>query len=171
MTPRARSRLGIALASACGVAALAVAAFAPPRLRVVYNASDSVPVGWYRIEQAGALRAGDIVLTRLPAAAAALADQRGYLPANVPLLKRIGAVPPQHVCMRGGSVRIDGAPVAVALRADRWQRPLPRWPQCQRLAEGELFLLGTAHPASFDSRYYGPVPAADVIGRARRWRQ
>ncbi|MCD9026623.1 S26 family signal peptidase [Luteimonas sp. BDR2-5] len=170
MTPRARSRLGIALASACGVAALAIAAFATPRLRVVYNASDSVPVGWYRIERAGEPRPGDLVLTRLPADVAELADKRGYLPAHVPLLKRVGAVPPQHVCVRGGLVRIDGAPAAVALRADRWQRPLPQWPQCRRLADGELFLLSTAHPASFDSRYYGPVPAADVIGRARPWR-
>ncbi|TWT20311.1 S26 family signal peptidase [Luteimonas marina] len=171
MTPRARSRLGLALASAFGVAALAIAAFATPQLRIVYNASDSVPIGWYRVEPAAALRAGDLVLTRLPADAAALADQRGYLPATVPLLKRIGAVSPQHVCVRGGIVRIDGVPAAVALRADRWQRPLPQWPQCRRLADGELFLLSTAHPASFDSRYYGPVPAADVIGRARPWRQ
>lgn len=171
MTPRARSRLGLALVSACGVVALAWAAFAAPRLRVVYNVSASVPVGWYRIAPTHALRAGDIVLTRLPAEATALADRRGYLPSNVPLLKRVGAVAPQHVCVRGGIVRIDGAPAAVALHADRWQRPLPQWTQCRRLAEGELFLLSTAHPASFDSRYYGPVPTADVIGSARPWRQ
>lgn len=167
MTPRARTRLGIALASACGVAALAFAAFATPRLRLIYNASASEPIGWYRVAPVAVLRAGDLVLTRLPADAAALADRRGYLPSHVPLLKRVGAVAPQHVCVRGGVVRIDGAPVAVALRADRVQRPLPRWRQCRRLAEGELFLLSTAHPASFDSRYYGPVPAADAIGWAR----
>jgi len=167
MTPRTRSRLGIALASACGVAALAFAAFASPRLRLIYNASASEPVGWYRIAPAAALRAGDLVLMRLPADAAALADRRGYLPSRVPLLKRVGAVARQHVCVRGGVVRIDGVQVAVALRADRLQRPLPQWRQCRRLAEGELFLLSNVHPASFDSRYYGPVPLADVIGRAR----
>lgn len=171
MTPRTRCRLGLALASACGVAALAWAAFATPRLRVVYNASASVPVGWYRIEPAGALRPGDVVLTRLPAHIAMLADRRGYLPADVPLLKRIGAVSPQHVCVRGGRVRIDGVPIADVLPADRWGRPLPLWRQCGRLREGELFLLSTSHSASFDSRYYGPVPAADVIGRAQPLRR
>lgn len=171
MTPQPRSRLGLALASACGIAALAWAAFAAPRLRVVYNASASVPVGWYRIGAAHELRAGDIVLTHLPAAAAALADQRGYLPTHVPLLKRIGAIAPQQVCSRGGVIRINGVQVAVALRADRWRRPLPQWSQCRRLAEGELFLLSTKHPASFDSRYYGPVSAANVIGLAQPLRQ
>lgn len=170
MAPRSRWRLGLALASACGVAALAWAGFAMPRLRVVYNASDSVPIGWYRIEMVDELRVGDIVLARLPADTAALADQRGYLPAHVPLLKRIGAVPPQHVCVHSGTVRIDGVPVAVALGADRWQRPLPQWTQCRQLAEDELFVLSTTHPASFDSRYYGPVPAGNVIGRAQPWR-
>lgn len=167
MTPRARSRLGIALASACGIAALTFAVFASPRLHVIYNASDSVPIGWYRIEPATMLHGGDLVLTRLPAGVAALADERGYLPSRIPLLKRVGAVAPQHVCVCSDIVRIDGVPVAVALRADRWQRPLPQWRQCRRLVTGELFLLSTAHPASFDSRYYGPVPAADVLGKAQ----
>lgn len=171
MTPRMRRRLSLALASACGVAALAWAAFAAPQLRVVYNASASVPVGWYRVEPARELHAGDIVLMRLPARIAILADRRGYLPADVPLLKRIGAVPPQHVCVHGGTVRIDGAPVAAVLPVDRWGRLLPRWRTCRRLREGELFLLSTAHPASFDSRYYGPVLVADVIGRAQPLRQ
>jgi type IV secretory pathway protease TraF len=40
-----------------------------------------------------------IVLTTLPPDAAALAAQRGYLPARVPLLKRVGAVAPQEVCI------------------------------------------------------------------------
>ena len=40
-----------------------------------------------------------------------LAAQRGYLPTRVPLLKRVGAVAPQHVCIVAGQVRIDGVPV------------------------------------------------------------
>ena len=110
---------------------------------------------------------GSIVLTRLPADAAALAAQRGYLPARVPLLKRVGAIAPQEVCIAGSSVRIDGVPSAAALRADRLGRPLPSWRQCRRLRPGELFLLSRTNPASFDSRYFGPVSASAVIGIAR----
>jgi len=171
---RWRARCGLALLSAAGVAALAWASFASPRPRLVYNPSDSVAVGWYRIEaperRPDALPVGSIVLARLPAAAAALAAQRGYLPVGVPLLKRVSAVAPQRVCVVGREVRIDDVPVAAALRADRLRRPLRAWRGCRRLRAGELFLLSTLNPASFDSRYFGPINADDVLGIAHRLR-
>ncbi|GLT22200.1 MULTISPECIES: S26 family signal peptidase [Rhodocyclales] len=175
--PRSRLRARIVLAglSACGFAALAWAAFVQPLPRLIYNPSDSVAVGWYRVNPldpraaslSRSLSTGSIVLVPLPAEAAALAAQRGYLPMRVPLLKRVGAVAPQEVCIAGGSVRIDGVPAASVLRADRLGRPLPSWQQCRRLDPGELFLLSVTNPASFDSRYFGPVSASTVIGVAR----
>ncbi|HHG5007289.1 TPA: S26 family signal peptidase [Pseudomonas aeruginosa] len=174
--PRSRLRARIVLAgfAAVGLAALAWAAFVQPLPRLIYNPSDSVPVGWYRVQphdhRAASLprrlEVGSIVLTRLPADAAALAAQRGYLPAHVPLLKRVGAVAPQHVCIVARQVRIDGVPAAAALPVDRLGRPLPSWQHCRPLAEGELFLLSVTNPASFDSRYFGPVSASAVIGVA-----
>ena len=174
--PRARLRTRIVLAglSACGLAALGWASFAHPLPRLIYNPSDSVAVGWYRVDSldhgAGSLprplSVGSIVLTTLPPEAATLAAQRGYLPTRVPLLKRVGAMAPQEVCISGGSVRIDGVPSAAVLPADRWGRPLPSWQQCRQLQPGELFLLSVTNPASFDSRYFGPVSAAAVIGVA-----
>ncbi|HBP6008403.1 TPA: S26 family signal peptidase [Pseudomonas aeruginosa] len=174
--PRSRLRARIVLAgfTAVGLAALAWAAFVQPLPRLIYNPSDSVPIGWYRVQPLDhratslprLLSVGSIVLTRLPADVAALAAQRGYLPAHVPLLKRVGAVAPQQVCIVAGQVRIDGVPVATALPADRLGRPLPSWPHCRTLAEGELFLLSVTNPASFDSRYFGPVSASAVIGIA-----
>ncbi|MFA5676989.1 MAG: S26 family signal peptidase [Pseudomonas sp.] len=171
--PRSRLRVCIALAilSTCGLAALAWASFVQPAALIVYNPSDSVPVGWYRIKRADSpprpLSVGDIVLTRLPADVAALAAQRDYLPSHIPLLKRVGAVAPQHVCIVDSQVRIDGVPVAAVLPADRMGRSLPFWPQCGPLADGELFLLSTTNPASFDSRYFGPIQTSAVIGSAQ----
>ncbi len=175
--PRSRLRARIVLAglSACGLAALAWASFVHPLPRLTYNPSDSVAVGWYRVDPLDhrtsslprPLSVGSIVLVPLPAEAAALAAQRGYLPTRIPLLKRVGAVAPQEVCIADGKVRIDGVPSAAVLSADRWGRPLPSWPQCRRLRPGELFLLSATNPASFDSRYFGPVSAAAVIGVAR----
>ena len=163
---RLRARIVLASLSACGLAALAWAAFVQPLPRLVYNPSDSVPIGWYRIGSSDALHVGAIVLTTLPPDAAALAAQRRYLPAHVPLLKRVGAVAPQHVCVFDALVWIDGVPVAAVLPADRLGRPLPSWPHCRRLEAGELFLLSSTNPASFDSRYFGLVSASAVIGVA-----
>ncbi|GAO26429.1 plasmid conjugal transfer transmembrane protein [Alicycliphilus sp. B1] len=172
---RVRARLVLAGLSACGLAALAWASFVHPLPRLTYNPSDSVAVGWYRVDPLDRrtsspprrLEVGSIVLVPLPAEAAALAAQRSYLPTRIPLLKRVGAVAPQEVCVIGGSVRIDGVPSAAVLSADRWGRPLPSWSQCRRLRPGELFLLSVTNPASFDSRYFGPVSVAAVIGVAR----
>ncbi len=171
---RLRARLVLAGFAAVGLAALAWAAFVQPLPRLIYNLSDSVPVGWYRVDPilhragslARSLSVGSIVLTQLPADGAALAAQRGYLPTRVPLLKRVGAVAPQHVCIVAGQVRIDGVPVAAALPADRLGRPLPSLQLCRRLEPDELFLLSVTNPASFDSRYFGPVSASAVIGVA-----
>ena len=157
--------MGIGLAALCVPAALPVCG--QNLVLVVYNPSDSVPRGWYGIGPAGSLHADSIVLARLPAEAAALAAQRGYLPAGIPLLKRVGAVAPQRVCVDGTSVRIDGVPVAVARSADGRGRPLPIWQQCRSLSDGEMFLLSATNPASFDSRYFGPIAAAAVIGSAQ----
>lgn len=174
--PRSRLRARITLTgfAAAGLAALAWAAFVSPLPRLTYNPSDSVAVGWYRIEpfshRATSLRrplsVDNIVLVPLPTEAAALAAQRGYLPTRIPLLKRVGAVSPQEVCIAGGVVRIDGVPVTAVLPADRLGRPLPSWQQCRRLASGELFLLSVTNSASFDSRYFGPIAASTVIGLA-----
>ena len=129
-------------------------------------------VGWYRIEpfdprtasRPRPLSVDSIVLMPLPDSRHAGCAAR--LPADrVPLLN-VGAVAPQHVCIVAGQVRIDGVPVAAALPADRLGRPLPSLQLCRRLQPGELFLLSATNPASFDSRYFGPVSAFAVIGVA-----
>ncbi len=153
-----------------GAAALCVPAAVTMPVAIVYNESDSLPRGWYRVGRTGdadSLRVGSIVLARLPADAALLAAQRGYLPSSVPVLKRIAAVAPQSVCVWDRIVAIDGAMLATALERDGLHRPLPVWSQCRPLVANELFLLSNTNPASFDSRYFGPIIASNVLGIAR----
>lgn len=133
--------------------------------RLVYNASDSVPRGFYVI-RVQPLRVGDAILTRLPVSAARLAAERGYLPAGVPLIKPIAAGYGDHVCVRNGIVRINGRVVTFTRMHDREGRSLTAWSGCQLLAEHEWFLLGTEYAASFDSRYFGPVSRTAAYGVA-----
>jgi conjugative transfer signal peptidase TraF len=147
-----------------------VAAVAPavwrPDVRLVYNASASAPLGWYLIRPATTPTVGDYVLATLPTAAALLAAQRGYLPVGVPILKQVGAVAGQHVCVTSGALLVDGTLFGRLRPSDSRGRPLTGWPQCRRLAKGELMLLSTTNPASFDSRYFGPIFASAVRGKA-----
>lgn len=147
-----------------GLGLIGVSAVADPTPKLVWNASASAPIGLYRVVP-GAPERGALVLVRAPKSVAKLAAERAYLPLNVPLVKRVAALSGEEVCTFNEAIIIDGAVVARRLEADTAGRPLPWWNGCRKLAGGELFLLTDDHSGSFDSRYFGPVPAGNVIGR------
>ncbi|HSV82687.1 MAG TPA: conjugative transfer signal peptidase TraF [Ramlibacter sp.] len=160
------NKVALILCTLLGIAAAAAPAAFRPEVRLVYNASSSAPLGLYGVQSAQSPKIGDYVLATLPTDAAALAARRGYLPAGLPIVKRVGAVAGQHVCARGDALMLDGTPSGRILRSDQQGRALPAWRHCRSLAAGEIFLLSATNPASFDSRYFGPVPASSVRGRA-----
>jgi conjugative transfer signal peptidase TraF len=160
------NKFKIMLCVLVGTVAAAAPAVRRPDVRLVYNASASAPRGWYLIRPSTTPRVDDYVLATLPGAAAALAAQRGYLPLGVPILKQVGAVEGQHVCITGDALVVDGTLFGRLLRSDSQGRPLGGWSQCRWLTNGEVMLLSTTNPASFDSRYFGPVLASAVRGQA-----
>ena len=163
MTARRRRVL---LATLAALALLAAAASAGWPRWLVYNPSASAPRGWYVQRPVRDLQPGTRVFARLPPGAARLAHVRGYLPQHLPILKRIGAVGGQHVCVRDGLVRIDGRAVALTRTRDGAGRPLAAWPGCRALAPDEAFLFAVDAPASFDSRYFGPVRRDAILAEA-----
>lgn len=136
-----------------------------PAPRLVWNASASAPIGLWRIAPGASVQTGDMVLAHMPASVSDLAARRRYLPANVPLLKRIAARTGDTVCATGAVITVNAVPVAMRLAADRLGRPLPWWQGCETLQDGRIFLL-TDTPYSFDGRYFGAVSTASVIGKA-----
>lgn len=157
-----RRAVAIALGCTCLVATIA----APPLPRLVWNASASAPVGLYRVTPGGPLARGDMVIARTPIAVRALAARRHYIPANVPLVKRVAGVPGDRVCAVGTTVTVNGRPLATRRVSDRLGRPLPWWSGCRTLRDGALFMLMADARDSFDGRYFGPTDAADVVGKA-----
>lgn len=152
--------------SGIALAALLAPALHAPGLRLVWNASASLPVGLYRIERSAPVRTGDIALVRPTPALESFMAERRYVERHVPLLKPVAAVAGATVCRTGLNVTIDARRVTTALPRDRFGRPLPRWSRCRTLSADELFLIAPDSAASFDSRYFGPVTRAQVIGRA-----
>jgi conjugative transfer signal peptidase TraF len=160
-----RSKRATTLAAAVlGSAAVALPTLARPAPLLVYNASASAPLGFYRVA-AAVLRRGDFVLAHLPADAARLAAERGYLPPSVPVVKRVAALAGDLVCADSGIVVINGRAVATTLLIDHDGRPLPAWKGCRVLTEGEVFPLTEGVAASFDGRYFGPVNTTAIIGK------
>ena len=136
----------------------------PKRPLLIWNASPSVPVGLYRIA-AGPIRRGDLVVVRLLLEVAELAHRRGYLPKSAYLIKIVAATGGDRVCRFADRVFVRGVLVARAVGRDRLARAMPSWRGCRRLDPGDLFLLARQR-YSFDSRYFGAVSEAQVVGRA-----
>jgi len=133
---------------------------------VIWNTTASVPTGLYLIRGTASLHVGERVAIDPPPELRRLLAERHYLPANIPLVKRIAAVPGQRVCRFAHGVMIDGKFVGAARTRDRLGRPLPAWFGCHQLRSSELFVMNPAAPGSFDGRYFGMLRMAHVIGRA-----
>jgi len=147
---------------ACAILGSGTGLVSHPRL--IWNATASAPPGLYFVADHRANR-GDLVLVSTPLSVSHLAAERGYIPANVPLVKRIAAQRGDTVCSTGDDISINGVAVAVRRARDGLGRALPRWSGCRALGADDIFLLMTAAPASFDGRYFGITPRAAIIGR------
>lgn len=132
--------------------------------KLIWNASASAPLGLY-VLSVGKPQRGDFALVQPPPAVRKLAAERGYLPANVPMVKRIAAVEGDRVCAVGNTILIDQIAVATRLTRDHKLRPLPAWSGCRRLASNDVFLLMAHIPDSFDGRYFGVTPRTSLIGK------
>ncbi|NGM49320.1 S26 family signal peptidase [Caulobacter sp. 602-2] len=165
LAARARKRAALLAWAAFGAAIVVAPLALDPAPRLVWNASASAPIGLWRVWPGALVAVGDRALAVPPPAARALAARRGYLPANVPLIKGVAAADGDLVCADGPMLAVNGRPAATRRAADRHGRPLPWWSGCQRLAGGAVLLLNPA-PESFDGRYFGPVEQSAIIGKA-----
>lgn len=163
---RRRYVMATAIGASAFAAAFVAVAVADPLPRVIWNASASAPIGLYRIHPDRDPPTGALVAIAPPEHLSRWLSARGYLPEGVPLLKHVAAKAGQRVCRSGGAVSVDARRVAIARARDGQGRPLPVWQGCRTLGADELLLLNPAHPDSLDGRYFGPLPASTVIGRA-----
>ncbi|MBD5657547.1 MAG: S26 family signal peptidase [Candidatus Eremiobacteraeota bacterium] len=139
------------------------------------NVTDSMPVGLYHT--VGVDRApvkGDIVWLCATPAVAAVGRDRDYMVhgscshSTAPMLKIVAATAGDVVEVTPSAVLVDGhaLPGSATQVRDTHGRPLDHVaPGSYRMRTGELWLW-TPNPHSWDSRYYGPLPVANVSGYA-----
>jgi conjugative transfer signal peptidase TraF len=137
-----------------------------PMPRLIWNASASVPIGLYGVQRVGKITVGILVVAIPPQPLAAFLAARRYLPIGVPLIKPVLALPGQTVCRDGLRITVDRIAVGEALAHDSRRRGLPVWRGCRVIAPSEVFLMNPDQAASFDGRYFGPLPVSAIIGRA-----
>lgn len=160
-----RGRTSLLVGSA-GIALIAFSAIVRVNPILVWNASASVPIGFYAVQPLDTSDVGNLVVLEPPSPLGDWLLEHGYLGADVPLIKHIAALPGQRVCRIGATVSIDGVTVATAKTRDRFDRLLPVWQGCQLLTDDQIFFLNPDTEASLDGRYFGPLPRDTIIGRA-----
>jgi conjugative transfer signal peptidase TraF len=169
---RPRRTLAICALALAANAAIAAASLLHPKPLLMWNASGSSPIGLYLITSSNLLRIGDFVAAWPPPPARRLASERNYLPASVPLVKRVAALAGDRICAARSTISINGGAAVVRHVRDPLGRALPWWSGCRRLKDDELFLLSPRMPSAFDGRYFGLTRRAELIGRAKLlWRR
>lgn len=138
------------------------------------NLTPSYPLGLWRIQPLSrAVAVGDRIIICPPKAEVfELARERGYIGRGLcpgwfsPLIKTVVAVAGQHVVV-DDNIAVDGAPIAHSSvrRADGEGRVLV--PDAGGVVpDGKLFLF-SEFAGSYDSRYFGSIPATGILGLAR----
>jgi len=160
------TRFGYVMTTYFSALSVGILSFFPVAPKLVWNASASMPIGFYTIGSAQHLEVTDLIAVDAPEPLASFLAERRYLPRGVPLLKRIAGLPGQYVCRDGAHVTVDGIDMGDALMRDRLGRELPAWQGCRRIADDEVFLMNWWVEDSLDGRYFGPLPVTSIIGRA-----
>jgi len=160
------TRFGWAMATCFATLGIGLSALLHPIPKLIWNASASVPIGLYAVHPTGVLHVTELLVVRPPEVLATFLAERRYLPKGVPLLKRVLALPGQTVCRAGRTITVDGTAMGDALDRDHLGRPLPVWQGCRVVASDEVFLMNWQSEDSLDGRYFGPLPATTIVGRA-----
>lgn len=145
-------------------------------LGIRFNITPSLPMGIYQADfhlHPGPIQSGMLVLFCLPdSPAMRLAENRNYLGVGpcpgktLPLLKPVAAVAGDVVVIQDKGIAINGAGLlknSKRLTQDAQARTLPGMPNGHyTVPTGAVWVISTYSPHSFDSRYYGAVPASSI---------
>jgi conjugative transfer signal peptidase TraF len=144
---------------------------------ICWNETASMPPGFWRVTPlTGPLRRGMIVSICPPDdAMTRQAVRRGYLeraPAcpsgTIPLLKHVLALPGDVVRVKPGGLAVDGkaVPLTAPQTRDDKGRPMQPVPAGRYRVKPGFVWVYAPNPRSWDSRYLGAIPIANIRGQA-----
>ena len=170
------------LACLFGVGSLASIGLAHSGL--IINLTPSMPIGLYHLSPLPhRLHDGMIVCLCPPSPASnpamaqavrarwLLTSPSSTCPAHlVPFIKRIGATPGQTVSLTMNDTSIDGHRLpgtAIKRFAKNGQPIIHQKPGIYHMKLGQVWAWDNSSPWAYDSRYWGPLPVANILKQAR----
>ncbi len=135
---------------------------------LIYNTTPSIPVGIYRLHRDADTRpisVEDIAVYPIPESVIGLVEARRYIHPKNALIKPVVGERGDYVCTEGRAVVVNSSSYGRIREADSFGRPLPWFRFCGTVEDDVIFTF-INDERSFDSRHYGPIKRADIIGRA-----
>lgn len=135
------------------------------RRDLIYNATASYPLGFYRLRAKDSFERGDLVIFAVPPGVRDLVRDRSYIPPRGDLMKTIIGVAGDRYCLRDDYFYVRGLPVGPVFKTDARSQPLPRLTTgCREVPSGSVLVASRSIERSFDSRYFGPIPTHTILG-------
>jgi conjugative transfer signal peptidase TraF len=140
---------------------------------VTINTTGSLPRGlWISTGNTGPARAGEVVLICPPT------DPQtrryvapGFCPGRlVPLLKPVAAVAGDRVTATASGITVNGRmiPNSAPVGEDEGGRPLKAYKfGTSTVQPGQVWLISSYDPLSYDSRYFGPLDVGQIGDKER----
>ena len=153
------------ISGAIGVLLMLVSLLLEPQKRLVWNRTESAPLGLYWLSN-DPITKHCWVIVSAGSDASLWAQKNGFVGASWPLIKRVYGIPGDQICRSKNAIFVNEIRVAEVHNIARNGAELPRWEGCFELSSDEYFLLNT-HPNSLDGRYFGATHSSDLDGAAR----
>ena len=162
--------LALAFTALCVPVSIATAGLAGYRL----NFTPSEPIGLWRIQPLDRpARGGDLIFICPPERPdMERAAQRGYIRSGLcsggyaPLIKRVAAVAGQQVEIKQ-TVLVEGIPLPNSRLAPIDGEGRSLTPYAGGVVRDGFVFLHSDFKGSYDSRYFGPLPVAGILGLAK----
>jgi len=125
-------------------------------------------MGFYlKVSDETSLKAGDLVILKVPKAMNPYVYGRHWLKEGAPLLKTVYALPGDTYVINNEAVFVNGEYIGEIFDEDSSGLPLPKIRGSFTVKEGYFLPIAARFPNSFDGRYFGEVSKKFIIARVK----